>query len=184
MTYALAAVVDAVRDSDFKRFFPAVQPLLQGDRDLWPAIARAIEGLDPSSAFRRKMLESWITYGDGYRNAISDDLTLMRLLSLLLPRYQGGPLTLFRGEGAPNRRHRTYGMSWTTDRKVAEYFAETHRHHYIGGSVLLETDAPPDAIICAPHQLGDDYAEAEYIIDRRRLGAVRVLARFRELEVA
>ena len=131
------------------------------------------------------MLKSWITYGEGYRNAISDDLTLMRLLSVLLPRYQGGPLTLFRGEGAPNRRHRTYGMS--TGRQTGRWrniFSETHRYHYIGGSVLLETDAPPDAIICASHQLGDDYAEAEYIIDRRRLGAVPVLARFGELEVA
>src|SRR4051794_18188634 len=122
MTYDRAAVVNAVRDSDFKRFFLAVQPLFQGDRDLWPPVAHAIEGLDPSSAFRRKMLESWNAYGDGYRDAISDDLTLVRLMRVLLPRYQGGPLTLFRGEGAPNRRHRTYGMSWTTDRKVAEYF--------------------------------------------------------------
>ena len=47
-----------------------------------------------------------------------------------------------------------------------------------GGSVLLETYAPADVIICAPALLDDRYAEEEYIIDRRRLRAVRVIERF------
>ena len=45
-------------------------------------------------------------------------------------------------------------------------------------SVLLETLAPRDAIVCAPALLGDHYGEIEYVVDRRRLAAVKVIGRF------
>ena len=44
-----------------------------------------------------------------------------------------------------------------------------------GGSILLETMAPPEAIICAPAMFGDRYAEQEYVVDRRRLTGVKVV---------
>ena len=48
-------------------------------------------------------------------------------------------------------------------------------------SVLLETLAPRDAIVCAPALLGDHYGEIEYVVDRRRLAAVKVIGRFPRL---
>jgi hypothetical protein len=52
-----------------------------------------------------------------------------------------------------------------------------------GGSVLLETLAPAEAIICAPALLDDRYGEKEYIVDRRRLTFVNVIDRFPQLSV-
>jgi len=49
---------------------------------------------------------------------------------------------------------------------------------YKGGSVILETAAPPEAVICAPFLIDNRYGEDEYIVDRRHLGTVRVVARF------
>jgi hypothetical protein len=88
------------------------------------------------------------------------------------------PLSLFRGESAWNRRRRTYGMSWSNDREVASCFAEDTAR--MGGdSVVLRTLAPAEAIICAPHIRGACRpAEAEYIVDRRKLSAVTVVDRF------
>jgi hypothetical protein len=173
------AVAEAVHTSDAKTFFRAALPLLQGDRDAWPHLMRAIEGMNPSPAFRRQVLSSWwIIYGDGLRNIVSHDLMLARIMRVLLPPYRGKPLLLYRGEGFPNRQRRTYGMSWSSDLDVARSFAELHRHNYIGGSVLLETWATADAIISASQLVGDGRAEAEYLVDRTFLHAVHVLERF------
>jgi hypothetical protein len=51
----------------------------------------------------------------------------------------------------------------------------------VGGSVLIQTLAPPDAIICAPYRLNNRYGENEYLVDRRRLDRVTVLLRFSQL---
>jgi len=53
--------------------------------------------------------------------------------------------------------------------------------HLHGGGVVLETDAPQDAIICIVDGGDDRYGEKEVLIDRRRLTAVRVIARYEEL---
>jgi hypothetical protein len=42
----------------------------------------------------------------------------------------------------------------------------------------LCAEAPAVSIVCAPHLLGDDYGEAEYLVDRRRLRTVRELKRY------
>jgi hypothetical protein len=47
-----------------------------------------------------------------------------------------------------------------------------------GGSVLLETHAPAEAIICTVPDRQDRYGEKEVLIDRRRLAGVRVVARY------
>jgi hypothetical protein len=47
-----------------------------------------------------------------------------------------------------------------------------------GGSVLLETVAPPEATIHRVSRNEDRYGEVEYLIDRRRLQRVRKLAKF------
>jgi hypothetical protein len=65
---------------------------------------------------------------------------------------------------------------------VARQIAERREYRIgTGGSVVLETLAPPNAIICAPALLDDRYAEEEYIVDRRRLTLVKVIDRFPRL---
>jgi hypothetical protein len=63
-------------------------------------------------------------WGDNFRNEVGDDLVLVRLLRVLLPRYEGPPRSLFRGDSFRNRCHSTYGVSWSTDIATARAFAD------------------------------------------------------------
>ena len=82
--------------------------------------------------------------------SVTDDIALATGLRALLPPYRGGGVTLYRSEGFPNRRRRTYGLSWTSDIRVARAFAESRAATYQGGAVLLRTFAPASAVISRP----------------------------------
>lgn len=124
------------------------------------------------------MLQRWIEDGDTIRELAGSDAALIDGLRFCLPVYRGCAVTLYRGDSAFNRRRRTYGMSWSSDRSTAEGFARGVWQAHEGGSVLLKTLAPAEAIFCAPALLGDEFAEGEYLVDRRRLVRVEVLKRF------
>jgi hypothetical protein len=68
-------------------------------------------------------------------------------------------------------------LSWSAKRSVAETFGEGTSGLYEDGSVLLETLAPPEAILT---KMPERYGEGEYLVDRRRLRAVRVLRSLRQ----
>lgn len=71
--------------------------------------------------------------------------------------------------------------SWTDDRVVAESFANNKRKFFYEGTTVLETLAPPEAIICVPRLCIDDLphdVEAEYLVDRRRLRSVKMIAKY------
>ena len=134
---------------------------------------------------------------------VNDHRALCNAARVLFPRYQGPSVRLFRGAGTVERRHRTYGMSWSADLTVADRFARA-RQVWDGGSVLLETVAPAKAIISAVHypepftqeeierikrehpdaEISEFHEEREYIVDRRHLKAVRVLRRYSQIEDA
>ena len=95
-------------------------------------------------------------------------------------------------------RRRTYGISWTSSLPAAEKFAGDYRA-WPGGSVVLETVAPPEAIICAityptplteaekaelPPDVEIDayHEECEHLVDRRLLGPIKVLRRYPEAD--
>jgi hypothetical protein len=122
-------------------------------------------------------LQVHLRFGDKLRQECTRDLWLLRGYRVLMPPYNGSGITLYRGEQADNRQRRTYGMPWTTTRDVADNYARRAQGHVSGG-VLLETMAPPEAIICAVPRNSDRYGEHEYLVDRRKLGQVKVLARY------
>jgi hypothetical protein len=115
------------------------------------------------------------------------------------PPYAGPAIRLFRGAVWLERQRRGYGLSWTDDIAAAEDFAKGYQV-WPGGSVVLETLAPPEAIICKmPYAeplseekraeiLGDHpnahfpeyHDEREYVVDRRQLTRVKVVQRFPE----
>lgn len=179
---AVHAFVAAIAASDraaLAHAFGAVDDLCVWDA-AWRLCARLPSvSTDMQDAF----LDHWIADGDVMRGAQgSDDLVLIGALRVLLPPYSGPTMTLYRGDSAWNRRRRTYGMSWSASPQVADEFA-TNRpfpRSFQGGSVLLRAEAPPEAIICAP---GVDNGEEEYLVDRRRLGRVEVLARYPQQEL-
>lgn len=130
-------------------------------------------------AVRDWFLGVWVEHGDHIRSEVNDDLILFDGLRALLPIYDGPALKLYRGDSAYNRRCRSYGPSWTIHRDVADGFACGWWRTFQGGSVVLETIAPPEAILCAPHLLGDEgMDEGEFIVDRRRLCTVCVVQRY------
>lgn len=151
----------------------------------WPtALRRAARLTTIPAASQALFLKLWVAGGDSIRCAGGGDLELLAALRILLPRYSGPSLTLYRGEGTANRQRRTYGLSWSASEAVADSFAQSTWRRSIGGSVLLRTVAPAEAIVCAPlHHGHDRYAEKEYLLDRRLLSRVEVIRRYSERSV-
>lgn len=173
--------LDALRKADGSRLLEAMDYM-----EWTPRFLRSLAKLPKvSNESRALVLSIWIRSGDHWRSEVNDDLLLLDVLRNLLPPYKRDAVRLFRGESAFNRRHRTYGFAWTSDRIVAESFAKNNAERCSGGTALLETFAPRDAIICVPQDHNKEFhaGEAEYIVDRRRLDEVRVIKRCPEAEV-
>ena len=64
---------------------------------------------------------------------------------------------------------------------TATGFAHGFWRTFDGGSVVLKSVVPPDAIICALALHGNNYGEDEYLVDRRKLGPVEVLERVSQI---
>ncbi len=129
-----------------------------------------------SPTFKRALRDFWIANGNSLRGDFpGGDLELMTAFRRLMPTYIGPGVRLYRGDSFINRKRRTYGLAWSASRRVAEAFATGTWQAHEGGSVLLETDAPPEAIICKFNS-----SEREYLIDRRKLGPVLVVKRFEQ----
>ena len=176
----LDAFANSIRTSDIHAYAQSLEALQHSL--LWPRVVRAVEHLDPPAKFRRHCLWSWLKWGDSLRSEVNNDLLLIKLLRVLLPKYKGPALTLYRGETTWNRRRRTYGMSWSTEIEVATQFANGILRTFQGGSVVLKTRAPARSIICAPELVTNRFAaEHEILVDRRKLGRVHVVERLAEL---
>jgi hypothetical protein len=152
----------------------------------WTEVMIALARLpEISGRMKKAWLSSWVFSGDHIRSEVDNDLVLIKALWKLLPPYRGPSLRLYRGESMFNRRRRTYGLSWTSKVVIATDFARGVYQTSDGGSVLLQTDAPTAAIICAPrfHTRQINYGEFEYLVDRRKLTAVTVVERFAQRPV-
>ena len=136
---AATAFKRAVADSDIDGFYRALHAVNMVGA-LTSAL-RAIRGLDPSESFRSEVLDLWVQSGDGIRTETTD-LVLIDALWVLLPKYRGGPLKLYRGETLWNRSRRTYGPSWTSDIEWAIGFAERNAR-YAMEAVVIETMLRP-----------------------------------------
>ena len=150
----------------------------------WVNVMRAVSR-QPSvpRVTREVFLRLFIKHGDHIRQECSD-LILADGLWMLLPKYRGPAKHLYRGESFTNRRRRTYGLSWSTSADVARCHAEKKGPRSSpGGSVILETMAPADAIISRVRLTEDRYDEIEYVVDRRRLTSVKVIQRFAQMKV-
>lgn len=145
------------------------------------AVAKQAAPLGAPARLRTRFARVWVADGDHLRSEVGNDLVLIAGLRVLLPPYVGGPMRLYRGDSAWNRRRRTYGVSWTAEIDVARGFAKGWRT-FEGGSVLLTTMAAPDAIISVPTAAHDSRfkEEKEYLVDRRRLLQVAVVERYQQ----
>jgi hypothetical protein len=110
----------------------------------------------------------WFWTADGFHisDSLMGDRILETVLKTLLPPYIGPGQTLYRGEAAERYRVGIYGMSWTSDPKVARMFAQLRDPP---GGVVLKLDASPDMIICGPTAHSIELQEHEYLVDPRMI---------------
>lgn len=189
----------ACQTSDIETFYAAVNRI-NNQVDAWLVamrkVAREVRAVSPAiqSAFQRVWIESKML-----PLSVGDHRALCDAARLLLPKYSGPAIRLFRGAGAAERRRRIFGLSWSANVETAERFAR-ERRVMDGGSVLLETLATPEAIICEinyPRPLTQNeikecrrvclevvidefHEEREYVVDRRYLKAVSVMRRYEQ----
>jgi hypothetical protein len=175
-TQTVREAVQAITDGDCARLTALLGKLEFLWKDVFRRLVRIAPAVGPD--MRAVFLRIWIRWGDSMRDRVGDDLLLVRALRLLLPAYDGPGLTLYRGESAANRRWRNYGLAWSREQGVGDGYARGIWQTFEGGSVLLKTMAEPQAIICAPMLHDNGYGEDEYLVDRRFLGTVTVLARY------
>jgi hypothetical protein len=128
----------------------------------------------------KPFLSVWIENKSIARH-FESDLPVVKALRKIFPPYTGEPVHLYRGEFHRAWKRRTYGIAWTADPEIAEKFATDTRQCSLGGSLIIETIAPPEAIIANMDAVGDYYSEREYLVDRRKLEKVRVYRRFPQL---
>lgn len=136
---------------------------------------RACSRVSVHPRVRRHFLQMWPRIGDAMRSNTNDDLALINAARALLPPYAGSARVLYRGDSYFNRRRRSYGLSWSARRYVAEGFAQGMWQTYVEGSVLLRVTAGPEAIIAV---VGNTRGEHEYLVDRRKLKNVLVLKKY------
>jgi hypothetical protein len=194
----------ACQTGDVAALYEAVDFINNFTIDGWTVairrVARKVRRVSPNirSAFQDVWIQSKML-----PLYVGDNRALCDAAKVLMPRYRGPAVRLFRGAGAGERRRRSYGMSWSADVSIAERFAR-ERQVWDGGSVLLETLAPPAAIICAvtypkpfteediarirrehPHShITEFHEEREYVVDRRYLNSVTVVCRYPQIERA
>ena len=179
----------ACQSGDIRQFYEAAD-ILENIHGSWTLAFRRVRQLESvPDSIRHQFQVLWFERAPG-----SDDKhALLDALRVLFIPYHGPAVLLFRGAEARGARARKlYGPSWSTDIEEAGWFARSYQIAP-GGSVVLETPAPPDAIISAPGINGiycEDasgerlYDEREYIVDGRRLERVTVARRFPEIEEA
>jgi len=131
----------------------------------WKAHVERYLGAEPLSGEEAQAFNThWIEAGHHIREQLSDDKLLVRLLRHLLPRYEGGGHTLFRGENLKRWERGDIGLAWTSKRAVAEMFGSGLNAHTSGG-VLLEASVPAHAVICINHPHSNYLDESQFTID-------------------
>jgi hypothetical protein len=167
----LMRLEDVLKEGDREALFTDVLPEIT-DRWMWPEALRHITRMKgkvhPSLAL--PLHGMWSLHGGYICTVTNDDLLVIRALRKLLPPYRGGPKKLYRGETLKDRRQRTYGISWSSSKKVA-------RTYCMDGGVLLAAQVPEEAIVAKINKGWDHFYDDEYLVDRRALGRVEAIER-------
>ena len=147
--------------------------------DGWRLVMRCIARLPAvSPEIRAAFLSIWIE-SKHMPLAVGHRPTMVRALRILMPAIPlPEPLRLFRGTSASERRRRLYGFSWSTQREIAERFAQ-QASLGSGGAVLLETLAPIGSVHLRREDEGY-YDEGEVVVNPYALGRIEVVARLAE----
>jgi hypothetical protein len=106
----------------------------------------------------------WVEAGHRIREQVANDRLLSKFLRAILPPYQGGPVTLFRGENQDRFMAGVIGFCWTAEASVATMFAQGLNAVGSGGVLLTATLAAP-AIISGPNAHSAYLGEHQFTVD-------------------
>jgi hypothetical protein len=172
---AVRAFCAAIRANDRPALVAAIEAIDLAS--VWRDAFVALRGIEVCRDLKRAFERVIVSEGDKFRAKVDDDRVLIVGLRVLLPSYRGRKARrLWRGESGHNVRRRTYGLSWTTHRFVAEQFG---RQSWRDRGALIVADVPATAIINAPDPSGAR-GVPEFLVDRFALprGAVRIVDRY------
>jgi hypothetical protein len=153
--------------------------LLNETMDGWGKALRQVARLKRMRPeIQQAFLTVWVESKMLSFRSLAPRLTMLKALRVLMPRTRcTAPVRLFRGASACEYKRRAYGFSWSTERAVAEKFAQDYRLRD-GGSVLLETIAPPKAVLHVRERTEGYFDEGECIVDAERLARVKLITRY------
>lgn len=146
---------------------------------IWVSAIRYMIGnieLFPFDADKMHML--WVVNGGHIRRRVCNDQLVLSWLKLILPKYTGEELLLYRGECQFLYEQGLIGFCWTPEKSVAEQFARGLNAIESGG-VLLSAKVAPEAILSAPNNHSANWLrEYEYTCDPNKIGAIEVLQKY------
>lgn len=119
----------------------------------------------------------WTECGHRMREQYGDDNTLVDLLWMLLPSYEGPDITLYRGENVDRWEDGHLGFCWTPRMDKAKMFGNGLNAVERGG-VLLRCIVRREAIICGPSPHSVYLDEHETTVDPSRLENVEEIERY------
>jgi hypothetical protein len=186
-----ALLMEAIRHNDCESAYKN----LVADMFPWRTALPQIAKLRKVSPDMQQMFLSVWRETKTYAIAVVKHPLLCRALRVMFPPYTGPAVRLFRGEWSGEAPQ--YGLAWTDDYATAERFARDYSE-LPSGSVILETVAPPAAIIAKmeypdpvtdaereeilrehPNTDFNEYHdESEFVVDYRELQVVTVVQRF------
>jgi len=151
------------------------------DGEIWEQAFSFILNNSDSFDFKRDKIHLlWTENGGHIRRKLSDDMLLLKVLKLSLPKYDGGDLVLYRGECRFLHEQNKIGFCWTPKRSVAEMFASGLNAIESGG-VLLKAYAPKEAVLSSPNKHSTEQMEEfEYTCNPNALTKIEVLQYFKK----
>jgi len=198
----------ACHAKDIDAFRASIHQLTELSVSGWNVAIRKVARERPAiSDEMKKVFEAFWIEARYFPLGVGDDRALATALRLLLPPYTGPVMRLYRGTKYHEWRFRRYGFSWSANLEEADFFAQGPRQALEGGTVVMETEAPAEAIIARisyPQEFSPEERaefirqqprfseesfqqfghEGEYIVDRQFLGPVKVARRYSQIKPA
>jgi len=158
---------------DGKRYDPLLRsPDVAQHRAEWRDLFKRLIACPPKDhAIVEHFHTQWHVSHHFIRELVEDDVLLMDMLWVWLPRYEGPSMALYRGENIDRFEAGNIGTAWTDKEEKASMFASGLNAVGKGGAIL-RTLAPVASIIAGPSKHSIYLGESEFTLDTRSLGEI------------